>query len=95
MKEYRIVVTRDEHHLWNDSWEHREVTTPVVRTLFNRKTRDLAQAEEWLAELKEKCPKFDAETQRRTGRDAIHYYQSNVRIMVREVSDWEDLNQPA
>lgn len=95
MKEYKIVATRDEHHLWNDSWVHMEAVPPVAKTRFNWKTRDLAKAEEWLEELKVKCPEFDAETQSRSGRNSIHYYQSNLRIMTREVSEWEDLNTPA
>lgn len=91
MTEYRIVTTLDTLHADTGERFHYEAATPWYGGKPHyRVTRDRAIAEQDLAEAIENCRTFDAITQNRTNRGNIKYWQSNIRIQSREVSDWTD-----
>ena len=91
MTEYRIVTTLDTEHCDTGEKYHYEAATPHYGgTIHKRVTTDREKAERYLAEALKECPIFDAVTQNRTVRGNIKYWQSNIRIQSREVSDWTD-----
>ena len=91
MTEYRIVATIDTLHTDTGEKFHQEAAAPVYGGRpHTRVTRDKARAEQYLEEAIKNCRAFDEMTQNRTLRGNIKYWQSNIRIQSREVSDWTD-----
>ena len=90
MTEYRIVATLDTEHIRDGKRYHYD--TAVCwwgGTTHRLQTYDKDKAEAFLKQAKEECPKFDALTQARTGRNDIRYWHTNIRIQTREVTEWK------
>ena len=94
MKEYRIVATIDYRH-GDGRTAHYDAATPWVhgvpagRTKFSNKS----EATKILKELKKVCAEADRCCNERFERDPknyIHRVQSNLRIQMREVTEWAD-----
>lgn len=91
MKEYRIVATLDTEHVYNGQKFHYDVASCWYHGRPHKmQTIHKDKAEEYLKQAKKECPKFDKETQERTGKDNIKYWQTNIRIQTRDISDWKD-----
>lgn len=95
MKEYRIVCERRLVHA--DGSENYLEGVPVWtvhHALPRRATYTTkAEANKALAETVRCARKFDAETQERFAsgdKDSIAYYQTNIRIQSRNVTNWKD-----
>lgn len=89
MTEYRIVATLDTEHIYNGANYHYESSNCWYHGRSHKlQTFDRSRAEEYLKIALENCPKFDKETQTAADRNAMRFYQSNIRIQTREVTEW-------
>ena len=95
MKEYRIVATIDTEH-GNGIKHHYEAATPWRDgTLFNHhpyKTK--SDAKRVCSFLRKACKEFDKKTAENFKRDPVNcikYTQSNIRVQMREVTEWADV----
>lgn len=95
MKEYRIVCDRRLVHA--DGTENHLEGVPVwtVHHALPRCTVYTTKAEAYKAhaETFRRARKFDLETQERFAsgdKDSIAYYQTNIRIQSRNVTEWKD-----
>lgn len=95
MREYRIVADIDTEHGDGRKY-HYEATTPwrdgTKFTHHPYKTK--TDAIRVLRFLRQKCKEFDKKTQenfKQNPRDSIAYTQTNIRVQMREVTEWEDV----
>lgn len=91
MTEYRVVSTLDTEHVYNGEKYHYEVNSGLWwgGIVHKCQTFDKNKAEHFLMRAKQECPKFDKRTQENTGHYVIRYWQTNIRIQSREVTEWK------
>ena len=95
MKEYRIVCERRLVHA--DGSESHYESVPVWKNGHSLPSHIVytikAEANKALAESIRHARRFDAETQERFAsgdNNSIAYYQTNIRIQSRNVTEWKD-----
>lgn len=90
MTEYRIVCTRDTINVGDGKKAHLDVASCTWGGTFHRlQTFDENKAKELLKMAKEKCAEYDKISQTRTNWYDVHYWQTDIRIQTREVTDWK------
>ena len=96
MREYRIVATIDTEHGDGRKYHHEEATPWRDGHLFTHhpyKTK--SDAQRVVKVLRQKCKEFDKRTHmefEKNPRDSIKYTQSNIRVQMREVTEWSDID---
>ena len=94
MKEYRIVATVETEHGNGQKFRHECATPWRNGTLFHHhpyKTK--TDAMRVCRSLRKSCKEFDKKTQeefKKNPRDCIAYTQTNIRVQMREVTEWTD-----
>ena len=95
MKEYRIVATIDTEHGDGSRYHHDAASPWRNGSIFHHhpyKTK--SDAKRVLTHLRRECKEFDKKTHMEfelNPRDSIKYTQTNLRIQMREVTEWEDI----
>lgn len=96
-REYRIVTTVDTEHGDGRKYHYENVTPWVDGHLFHhRPYKTKSEAQKVLAVLRKRCADFDRKTQIKFKRDPINciaYKQTNLRIQMREVTPWGDVEK--
>lgn len=96
MREYRIVATIDTEHGDGRKYHYETATPWRDGHLFNHhpyKTK--SDAKRVLVSLRKSCKEFDERTARdfaNNPRDSIKYTQTNIRVQMREVTEWSDID---
>ena len=95
MREYRIVATVDTEHGDGRKYHHDTATPWRGGTLFSHHPyRTKNEAKRVLSFLRKQCAEFDEKTRKefeQNPRDCIAYKQTNIRVQMREVSEWADV----
>lgn len=90
MTEYRVVATVDTEHVYNGQKYHYDASGCWYHGRCHRlQTFDKERAKEYLKEAKVECAIHDRKTQESTDRYTIRYWQTNIRIQTREVTEWK------
>ena len=95
MKEYRIIATIDYKH-GNGETAHYDIAIPWVDGVPYGKRRfdTKGEAAKELKRLKKVCAEADKKNNERFDldpRNYIHRVQSNIRIQMREVTEWANV----
>jgi hypothetical protein len=95
MKEYRIVATVDTEH-GNGQKCHHESANPWRdgHPFTHHPYKTKSDAKRVLVSLRKRCKEFDKKTAMEFAmnpRDSIKYTQTNIRIQMREVTEWTDV----
>ena len=96
MREYRIVATIDTEHGGGRKYHHETATPWMDGHPFNHhpyKTK--SDAKRVLVFLRKSCKEFDERTAKTFAKnpyDSIKYTQTNIRVQMREVTEWSDID---
>ena len=84
------MATRDTEWIYNGKREHYDCAPCTWGGTFHKlQTFDKNKAEEYLKLAKENCREYDKMSQARTDPNYIRYWQTDIRIQTREVTEWE------